>query len=71
MLAQAQKAKIALEASIEKAATKEEGTVQANFFKDVVKADMDALRAPIDELEVIVGKEYWPVPCYADLLFEV
>lgn len=71
LLAQAQKAKIALEASIEKAATKEEGTVQANFFKDVVKADMDALRAPIDELEVIVGKEYWPVPCYADLLFEV
>ena len=71
LLAQAQKAKIALEASIEEAATKEEGTVQANFFKDVVKADMDALRAPIDELEVIVGKEYWPVPCYADLLFEV
>ena len=71
LLAQAQKAKIALEASIAEAATKEEGTVQANFFKDVVKADMDALRTPIDELEVIVGKEYWPVPCYADLLFEV
>ncbi|CDE43893.1 glutamine synthetase catalytic region [Clostridium sp. CAG:411] len=71
LLAQAQKAKIALETSIAEAATKEEGTVQANFFKDVVKADMDALRTPIDELEVIVGKEYWPVPCYADLLFEV
>ena len=53
------------------AATKEEGPEQAIFFKDVVKVDMDALRAPIDELEPIVGKDYWPVPCYADLLFEV
>ena len=71
LLAQAQKALVKLKASIAEAATKEEGPEQAIFFKDVVKADMDALRAPIDELEPIVGKDYWPVPCYADLLFEV
>lgn len=71
LLAQAQKALVKLKASIAEAATKEEGPEQAIFFKDVVKANMDALRSPIDELEPIVGKDYWPVPCYADLLFEV
>ena len=71
LLAQAQKALAKLKASIAEGATKTDVAEQANFFKDVVKADMDALRAPIDELEPIVGKEYWPVPSYADLLFEV
>ena len=71
LLAQAQKALAKLKVSIAEAADKEEGPEQAIFFKDVVKEDMDALRAPIDELEPIVGKDYWPVPCYADLLFEV
>ena len=71
LLAQAQKAQAKLKASIAEGAAKTNVEEQANFFKDVVKSDMDALRAPIDELEPIVGKEYWPVPCYADLLFEV
>ena len=71
LLAQAQKALAKLKTSIAEGAEKEDVAEQANFFKDVVKADMDALRAPIDELEPIVGKDYWPVPSYADLLFEV
>ncbi len=33
-----------------------------------LKAD---LRSPIDELEMIVDKENWPVPTYADMLFEL
>ena len=53
------------------AATKEEGEEQAKYFKDVVVPAMAVLRAPIDELEVIVDKEAWPVPTYGDLLFEV
>ena len=32
---------------------------------------MEALREPIDRLETIVDKEYWPMPAYGDLLFEV
>lgn len=32
---------------------------------------MSELRAPIDELELIVEKDLWPVPTYGDLLFEV
>ena len=71
LLVQAQRALSNLKASIEEAAAKEEGEEQATYFKEVVKADMEALRAPIDELEPMVGKDYWPVPSYADLLFEI
>lgn len=71
LLAEAQKAQAKLKSSIAEGATKTDVAEQANFFKDVVREDMAALRAPIDKLELIVGKEYWPVPCYADLLFEV
>ncbi len=55
----------------EKAGALEEGETQAHYFKDVVFPAMHKLRAPIDELEVIVDKEAWPVPTYGDLLFEV
>ena len=44
---------------------------QAAYFKDVVKPAMDALRAPADRLEMIVDKEFWPMPSYGDLMFEV
>ena len=71
LLAEAKKALKKLETSVAEAAEKEEGKEQAEFFKDVVFKDMEALRAPIDVLEMKVGKEYWPVPTYGDLLFEV
>ena len=32
---------------------------------------MRALRSPIDRLELLVDKDYWPVPTYGDLMFEV
>ena len=44
---------------------------QAVFYRDVVCADMAALRAPADALEMMVDKEVWPIPTYGDLLFEV
>lgn len=44
---------------------------QAFFYKDVVMPAMSALRAPADELEMIVDKEMWPFPTYGDLMFEV
>ena len=71
LLAKARKAVVELDASVKEAAKKQEGPEMANFFKDVVCKDMETLRAPIDELEMLVGKEYWPVPTYGDLLFEV
>ncbi len=50
---------------------KEAGKEQAEFFKDEVVAAMTALRSPVDELEMLVDKNVWPVPTYGDLLFEV
>ncbi len=44
---------------------------QAFFYRDTVVPAMTALRAPIDSLETKVDREYWPVPVYSDLLFEV
>ena len=32
---------------------------------------MTALRIPVDELELLVDKDLWPVPTYGDLMFEV
>ncbi len=71
LLAGAQKALVALKTVTAEAAQKEEGVEQALFFKDVVFAAMNDLRAPIDELEMLVDQDFWPVPTYGDLLFEV
>ena len=40
------------------------------YYKNVVPA-MEALRTPVDKLEMIVDKTMWPMPSYGDLLFEV
>jgi glutamine synthetase len=67
-------AKVALSKLIdvtEKAATLEEGKVQATFFRDEVTVAMGELRAPVDRLEMIVDKDLWPMPSYGDLIFEV
>ncbi|MDE5679791.1 MAG: glutamine synthetase type III, partial [Lachnospiraceae bacterium] len=60
-----------LEKVTAQAAAIKEAKEQAFFYKDTVKEVMDALRAPIDELERIVDKEEWPVPSYGELTFEV
>ena len=71
LLAEAQKALKDLVAADAKANSMEEGKEQAEFFKDTVFTIMASLRAPIDKLEMLVDKEYWPVPSYGDMLFEV
>ena len=43
----------------------------AKEYHDTVLPAMAVLRAPIDELETIVDSEYWPVPTYGELMFEV
>ena len=49
----------------------EESYEQAYAYKFEVVAAMDDLREDIDALEKVVGKEYWPLPTYTDLLFSV
>ena len=71
LLAETKKALEELIVITDKAAEMEEGEDQARFYHfDVVPA-MEALRAPVDKLEMIVDKEAWPMPSYGDLMFEV
>ena len=71
LLTQSRVALLKLKDVTDEAAAKEEGIEQATFFKDVVFKAMEALRDPIDELELLVDKKDWPVPTYGDMLFEV
>ena len=43
----------------------------AVYYHDTIMADMAALRTPADRLEMLVDKDFWPIPTYGDLLFEV
>ena len=43
----------------------------ATYYKDTIIADMEALRAVVDQMEVNVSSEYWPYPSYGDLMFRV
>ena len=45
------------------------GEKLAQYARDVLLPDMQALRKPLDELELLVDKSYWPIPSYGDLLF--
>ena len=47
------------------------GEKQAKFFNKEVVPAMEALRKPIDKLEMIVEKDMWPMPSYGDMIFEV
>ena len=53
------------------AAGMEEGKDRAFYYRKQVLPAMEALRKPVDELEMIVDKEIWPMPSYGDLLFDV
>lgn len=47
------------------------GKELAYYCKDTLTGCMKELRAPADELEMLVDREIWPIPTYADLLFEI
>ena len=44
---------------------------RARYTRDKVITAMDEVRAAGDALEGIVGKSYWPMPTYQDLLTSV
>ena len=56
---------------VEKLNSVPEGRERAVFCRKEVFQSMEALRKPVDELEMIVDKEMWPMPSYGDLIFEV
>ncbi len=55
----------------DKAAVMEEGKERAHYYREQVVPAMENLRAPVDKLEMVVDKTYWPMPSYGDLMFEV
>ena len=71
LLEQAAAAVRDLEEATKKAEKMPAGRSKAVAYRDQVVPCMDALRRPVDEAEMIVDKELWPVPSYADLMFEV
>ena len=60
-----------LEKVTEEASAMAEGPDQARFYYESVIPVMDALRTPVDKMEMIVDKDVWPMPSYGDLMFEV
>ena len=60
-----------LDISIDKASEKKNIDKKADYYKDVVRTNMEKLRDVTDKLEMIVDKSMWPIPSYGDLLFEV
>ncbi len=44
---------------------------RALFCREKLVPAMEKLRAPVDKLEMMIGKDMWPMPSYGDLIFEV
>ncbi|MBS6396328.1 MAG: glutamine synthetase III [Clostridiales bacterium] len=55
----------------EEAVTIADNAARARYYHDFVQPAMEALRRPVDKLEMLVDKEVWPMPSYGDLIFEV
>jgi glutamine synthetase len=55
----------------EAAARQENAEAMAKACRKEVVPAMEALRKPVDELEMIVDKDMWPMPSYGDLMFEL
>lgn len=71
LIAEAQAKLVSLEEAIEAAHNESEVQAHAFAFREKVFVAMGELKTPCDELEVIVGEDFWPFPTYMDLLFRV
>ena len=60
-----------LEKTLEKGTAMENGYEKAVHYRDKVLPAMEALRTPADTLEVLLGKDFWPMPTYTDLMFGI
>lgn len=60
-----------LEEITDKAANAQNMADSTKAYKEDVMEAMTELRKPVDELELIMPKEVWPMPTYGDMLFEL
>ncbi|NLO48334.1 MAG: glutamine synthetase type III [Clostridiales bacterium] len=59
------------EDSILTAKTNGDHLAAARFYREIVFNKMSGLRQVVDELETLIGSEYWTYPTYSDLLYSV
>ena len=71
LLKETQNAWKVLRERVEAASAMKPGEQQARYYYEQVTTAMEALRSPVDQLEMIVDKSMWPMPSYGDLMFEV
>ncbi len=63
--------KVALLQSLIDKSAMHSGAELSHFVRACIIPAMEDVRSVSDELELLVGKDYWPVPTYADILFYV
>ena len=61
----------ALQAAVDGCKALGDETAKANAYHDAVLPAMDALRAAADAAETICGEDYWPLPSYSKMLYNV
>ncbi|MBR6891143.1 MAG: glutamine synthetase type III, partial [Clostridia bacterium] len=61
----------ALAAGVEGVPACEGCEAESHYYHDVVVQAMEALRAVVDETELMVSSKYWPYPSYGEMLFGV
>ena len=71
LLSSASKALEELKVLLPEVDAMEDVAEMAHAYHDRLVPAMAALRRPVDELELLVDKDIWPVPTYGDLMFEV
>jgi len=71
LLAQTAKALEELKALVPRVDAMDDVKTMANAYRSQILPAMDALRRPVDDLELLVDKDLWPMPTYGDLMFEV
>ncbi|WP_343009329.1 glutamine synthetase III [Clostridium celatum] len=60
-----------LESSVLNAKNHTDLLEMAKYYRESIFINMQHLRGVVDELETLVGKDYWGLPTYSDLLFGV
>ena len=60
-----------LEKEIARISNEEDLPKQTDLAKEKLVSGLEALRVPCDNLEKVIGKEYWDFPTYTDLLFKL
>ncbi len=71
LLASSYKTLSGLEAAVMKAREVDDCLKKAEAYRDEVTTAMKSLRVDIDAIEMLVPRDMWPIPTYAELLFKL